>query len=359
MDGGRILKSVKKSYSEYIGVEKMGDVVRQMMKDQHKGMLIALRDGQFDQLLEDADSKSSSLVPQPAPQKTASHPAVHPPPLPKKASLPPPPAEPAKGEDARKGAGHPTPKPPARPPSWRPPSARPGPVRAPSAPPPRAALADEAPPTARMPPEAIAAEMDADETIDDFEPAFEPESDLPPPPANMFRPKEPGSGGGGYRTLTPVPEEPVHRRSSKAPPLSTRSPRPAQGPSRSPARPPGKPGESPKPALASGKSTGRAPAPVQAQTSRAPTGGQKQAGASNARPHQRQVARRGHPQLPGRGSGVAPRRSQEEAVTADAAVSSLTFPIDDPCDSRGRDPHSGCVIGSGVRASPRRGTVSP
>src|SRR5579863_7243410 len=56
MDGGRILKSVKKSYAEFLGVDKMADVVRQMMKDQHKGMLIALRDGQFDQLLEDAGS---------------------------------------------------------------------------------------------------------------------------------------------------------------------------------------------------------------------------------------------------------------------------------------------------------------
>ena len=52
MDGGRILKSVKTSYAEHLGAEKMGDLVRRMMKDQHKGMLIALRDGQFDRFIE-------------------------------------------------------------------------------------------------------------------------------------------------------------------------------------------------------------------------------------------------------------------------------------------------------------------
>src|SRR5579863_677598 len=54
MDGGRILKSVKTSYADQLGVEKMADVVRQMMKEQHKSMLIALRDGQFDPLFDEA-----------------------------------------------------------------------------------------------------------------------------------------------------------------------------------------------------------------------------------------------------------------------------------------------------------------
>jgi hypothetical protein len=49
-DGGRILKSVKTSYAEYIGNERMSDIVREMMKQQHKAMLIALRDGKFDAL---------------------------------------------------------------------------------------------------------------------------------------------------------------------------------------------------------------------------------------------------------------------------------------------------------------------
>ena len=52
MDGGRILKSVKQSYAEHVGAEKMNDTVRGLMKEQHKAMFIALRDGQFDYLVE-------------------------------------------------------------------------------------------------------------------------------------------------------------------------------------------------------------------------------------------------------------------------------------------------------------------
>ncbi len=54
MDGGRILKSVKTSYTEHIGKEKLGDIVRQMMKDQHKAMFRALRDGEFDRIVDEA-----------------------------------------------------------------------------------------------------------------------------------------------------------------------------------------------------------------------------------------------------------------------------------------------------------------
>lgn len=52
MDGGRILKSVKKSYAEHVGSDGMSEVVRQMMKEQHKAMFIALRDGQFDHIVD-------------------------------------------------------------------------------------------------------------------------------------------------------------------------------------------------------------------------------------------------------------------------------------------------------------------
>jgi len=37
MDGGRILKSTKKSYAEHLGTEGLSDVVRQMMKEQAQG----------------------------------------------------------------------------------------------------------------------------------------------------------------------------------------------------------------------------------------------------------------------------------------------------------------------------------
>jgi len=47
-DGGRILKSVKTSYQSVLGDPAMADIVRNMMKEQHKAMIVALRDGQFD-----------------------------------------------------------------------------------------------------------------------------------------------------------------------------------------------------------------------------------------------------------------------------------------------------------------------
>ncbi len=57
MDGGRILKSVKQSYAEHVGAEGLSDIVRKMMKDQHKEMFVALKGGQFDQLLDDGKKK--------------------------------------------------------------------------------------------------------------------------------------------------------------------------------------------------------------------------------------------------------------------------------------------------------------
>jgi hypothetical protein len=68
MDGGRILKSVKTSYSEYIGSERMSEIVREMMKQQHKAMFIALRDGKFDPLA-DGGTGSSPGVPGTSPEQ--------------------------------------------------------------------------------------------------------------------------------------------------------------------------------------------------------------------------------------------------------------------------------------------------
>jgi hypothetical protein len=79
MDGGRILKSQKRSYAEHVGSDGMSETVKQLMKEQHKGMLIALRDGQFDALVENAmgpakpapavvpDTKSEPAIPTPPP----------------------------------------------------------------------------------------------------------------------------------------------------------------------------------------------------------------------------------------------------------------------------------------------------
>jgi hypothetical protein len=61
MDGGRILKSVKRSYAEHVGADAMQDVVKLMMKEQHKAMFIALRDGQFDHVI-DAQTGSTQAA---------------------------------------------------------------------------------------------------------------------------------------------------------------------------------------------------------------------------------------------------------------------------------------------------------
>jgi hypothetical protein len=47
-DGGRILKSVKKSYADLVEADDLATQVKKLMQDQHKAMFIALRDGAFD-----------------------------------------------------------------------------------------------------------------------------------------------------------------------------------------------------------------------------------------------------------------------------------------------------------------------
>ena len=75
MDGGRILKSVKTSYAEHVGTESMADKVRGMMKDQHKAMFIALRDGTYDEVAfgkKTTSSPENKAVPPPAPSEPES-----------------------------------------------------------------------------------------------------------------------------------------------------------------------------------------------------------------------------------------------------------------------------------------------
>src|SRR5579863_8176448 len=62
MDGGRILKSIKRSYAEHVGADKMQETVKQMMKEQHKAMFISLRAGQFDHLVEDGGEKKAAAA---------------------------------------------------------------------------------------------------------------------------------------------------------------------------------------------------------------------------------------------------------------------------------------------------------
>jgi hypothetical protein len=72
MDGGRILKTVKTSYAEHVGSDRLAQLVRELMKEQHKTMFIALRDGKFDHVLESAPPPSGVGAVSAAPQSSAS-----------------------------------------------------------------------------------------------------------------------------------------------------------------------------------------------------------------------------------------------------------------------------------------------
>lgn len=47
-DGGRIVKSTRTDYSEHLGSAKMVEIVKRLMKEQHKAMFVELRSGALD-----------------------------------------------------------------------------------------------------------------------------------------------------------------------------------------------------------------------------------------------------------------------------------------------------------------------
>lgn len=174
MDGGRILKSVKTSYAEHVDKDKLGDVVRTMMKEQHKAMFRALRDGDFDAVVDEAIAAAGEK----------------------------------RKSDMNIAAQKPPPKVPTPPPS------EPGPNT----------IREVAPPLT----------LDLD-TLADQSASFQPQADLPPPPANVLSARGGDPGTGRYRTVEEREERaerspPSGRAKSKSerPPPSTRkSERPA------------------------------------------------------------------------------------------------------------------------------------
>lgn len=48
-DGGRIIATKKSGYQEHLGTDRFPSVVKKLMQAQHKAMIIALRDGLFDE----------------------------------------------------------------------------------------------------------------------------------------------------------------------------------------------------------------------------------------------------------------------------------------------------------------------
>jgi len=290
MDGGRILKSVKKSYAEHVGAEGMNDTVRGMMKDQHKAMFIALRDGQFDYLVDGgpppAAAAPSATVAAAAAVVATAAPEAAVAAAPKGASADAAPAAVAVADAAVASASAPPTSPePARvdvelAPNTIDDQRRP----VPSVPPAASAVirevaADDVPMTTRQPPEArpdavapsavakspagreLTLDLDAlERAAHEGASSLFNTTDLPPPPKNLFT-KEPGTGGA-YRAVEADPrhepqaearhdtreeaggghafssDEPGSRGGKQAPPPSTRgetSPKPGRVSTRVPA----------------------------------------------------------------------------------------------------------------------------
>jgi hypothetical protein len=210
MDGGRILKSVKRSYAEHVGSDGMSELVRQMMKEQHKAMFIALRDGQFDHIVDPNAAAKPSTAPKPSSASSQTTEAVPVPAAPAVPAI----GAPAAAAPAPGGAPPPTPRTSA-PAVVSPPVAAAAPPPPPKPPPPqpktaRLVLVD--PESEEMPSAAVAMgaateltlDLDALERASREEPALFQSSDLPPPPKNLFS-KEPGTGK--YRSAEAISRE--------------------------------------------------------------------------------------------------------------------------------------------------------
>ncbi len=64
-DGGRVVTSKKISYAEHVDTTAdLDEMVRRMMKEQHKGMVISLRDGELDHIIE----QETDVPPVPEPE---------------------------------------------------------------------------------------------------------------------------------------------------------------------------------------------------------------------------------------------------------------------------------------------------
>lgn len=69
--GGNIIASRKTSYADIVKSDKLEEVVREIMEEQHKGMLRDLKNGKFDQPQEaPAESVPPPPAPVPVPEKT-------------------------------------------------------------------------------------------------------------------------------------------------------------------------------------------------------------------------------------------------------------------------------------------------
>ena len=210
MDGGRILKSVKKSYAEHVGSDSMKETVRVLMKEQHKAMFIALRDGQFDEIVE--PGSGARKPPSDATMKEVKIPE----PPETKPELPPSADAMAAASKAPESSEEPSPNTIDE--SRRPAAAEPFALEANgpntvrererlSVPPPQTAADAVRRPSAAE----LTLDFDALERDAGVSPIFQ-SNDLPPPPANLFA-KERGTGA--YSTIEIDPHHDDTRPATK------------------------------------------------------------------------------------------------------------------------------------------------
>jgi hypothetical protein len=89
-DGGRIIKSTRTDYSEHLGHVDMQKTIRRLMKDQHKAMFIALRDGQLNDTIDKVLGPSLGPLGEDTPSiEPVSAGAVRPPPGARRSKPPP------------------------------------------------------------------------------------------------------------------------------------------------------------------------------------------------------------------------------------------------------------------------------
>jgi hypothetical protein len=138
VDGGRIIKSMRTDYSAELGATDLAGVVRQLMKQQHKAMFLALRAGTLDPIIEQL---VNDTTPEPLPRGVELRADVSDPPVallhegntpePWRRSLTPVPPPPVSAIGRRILTPLP---PPLRAPLPQPPAARPHPVLPPPVP---------------------------------------------------------------------------------------------------------------------------------------------------------------------------------------------------------------------------------
>ena len=74
--GGTIISSQKTSYADIIKVDNLDQVVEELAKEQHKGMLRRLTKGEFDERIVELGISLGASVGQPSQQTTASEPIL-------------------------------------------------------------------------------------------------------------------------------------------------------------------------------------------------------------------------------------------------------------------------------------------